>query len=51
MIADLRRRHRRAWLGLAVALGLIFVFAWSARRPGRVMERLPAVLSEKKVAP
>ena len=44
MIARLRRRHRRAWLVLVVALAVIFVVAWSARRPAQLMERLPAAL-------
>ena len=44
MIAQLRRRHRRAWLALAVVLAVIFVVAWSERRPAQLMERLPAAL-------
>ncbi len=44
MIARLRRRHRHTWLALAVVLVGIFVVAWSARRPARLMEQLPAAL-------
>jgi|GEM_PF-6643126 len=44
MIAQLRRRHRHAWLTLAAALAVILIAAWSARRPAPLMERLPETL-------
>ena len=44
MIARLRRRHRRAWLALAVVLPLILWAAWRAHRPVGMMDQLPAAL-------
>ena len=46
MIAPLRRRHFRLWLALAVALPVILAVAWSTRRPGPMMEKLPEVLTK-----
>jgi hypothetical protein len=47
MIARLRQRHRRMWLILAVALPVIVLIAWRARRPAAVMDRLPVELLTK----
>jgi hypothetical protein len=41
MILELRQRHRRMWLALAVVLPGIVIVAWFSRRPAAVMERLP----------
>jgi hypothetical protein len=44
MIAELRIRHRRMWLGLAVIVPVIAAWAWSLRRPTIVMDALPPAL-------
>ena len=46
MIAELRARHRRAWLALAMLLPAILVLAWRARRAPVWMEKIPATLQE-----
>jgi hypothetical protein len=44
MIAQLRGRHRRLWVALALMLTAILLTAWAARRPPQLMERLPETL-------
>ena len=46
MIAHLRKRHRRAWLTLALLAPAIIFLAWRERRPVAVMNQLPAALLE-----
>ena len=44
MIAELRKRHRRMWLAIAVVVPAIAVWAWSTRGPAVVMDALPPAL-------
>jgi hypothetical protein len=44
MIHRLRRRHRRIWLLLAVAVPLLYVVALAAREPAPVVPALPEPL-------
>jgi hypothetical protein len=44
LIGRLRRRHRRVWLLLAVAVPLLYVLALAAREPAPVVPSLPEPL-------
>jgi hypothetical protein len=45
MIRRLRRRHRRIWLALAVALPILYWMALAARPEAPVIDRLPMPLA------
>jgi hypothetical protein len=50
MIHRLRRRHRRLWLVLAVALPLLYVLALVARQRAPIVPALPDALRDDTAA-